>query len=141
MKLGKYFTLEELTATKTGLLNIPSTAERVALSELVSNILDPLREHYGKPIKINSGFRSKAVNTVIKGAPTSQHMKGEAADIDTGFDNAKLFHIIKDHFIFDQLIWEGGDNNCPAWVHVSYKTQGNRGEVLKMKNGKYTKWT
>ena len=68
-------------------------------------------------------------------------MKGEAADIDTGFDNAKLFHIIKDHFVFDQLIWEGGDNNCPAWVHVSYKTQGNRGEVLKMKNGKYTKWT
>jgi len=131
MKLGKFFTLDELIVTSTGLINVPNQSEKIALSELVKNILDPAREQIGIPIKVNSGFRSKAINAKVGGAPTSQHCKGEAADLDCA-DNAKLFNLISDNFVFDQLIWEGGDDKQPAWVHVSYKTQGNRGEVLRM---------
>lgn len=131
MKLGKYFTLDELTTTSTGLINSPNRNEIISLSELVKNVLDPVREQIGMPIKVNSGYRSPLVNKQIGGAATSQHVKGEAADLDCA-DNAKLFNMICDNFVFDQLIWEGGDDSQPAWVHVSYKTQGNRGEVLRM---------
>lgn len=138
MKLGKYFTLEELTVTNSKFLNVPGISERAALAELVKNVLDPAREELGFSIKVNSGYRSPAVNKAVGGAATSQHVNGQAADLDCA-DNAKLFNIIRDNFVFDQLIWEAGDDNQPAWVHVSYRTQGNRCEVLKMKNGKYTR--
>ena len=87
---------------------------------------------------VDSGFRCDKLNTALKGSNTSQHMKGEAADI-TSTDNAELFRLIRDNFTFDQLIWEDGDDSAPAWIHVSYKKHGNRKEVLKMRNGKYFK--
>lgn len=133
MKIGKYFTLEELTANKAGLTNNPDALAKSNLTSLVKNVLDPVREMYGKPITVTSGFRNMYVNKNVGGAPSSQHLKGEAADIDTKADNAELFKMIRENFVFDQLIWEGGDNNAPAWIHVSYKTQGNRNEVLQMK--------
>lgn len=139
MKLGKYFTLEEMTASSSHLDNTPSTEQIINLKQLVEHVLDPLRNLYGHPIKINSGFRTLAVNKEKggKSRPLSQHCKGEAADLKSD-NNALLFRLIRDTYLFDQLIWEGGDDNQPAWVHVSYKTQGNRGEILKMKivNGK-----
>ena len=138
MKLTEHFELSEMIHTNTGLLNVPNATEKENLKQLCVNILEPLRVLFGQQIKVNSGFRSKAVNTKIKGAATSQHMKGEAADI-ASTNNALLFKLIRDNFTFDQLIWEAGDDNQPAWVHVSYKQHGNRKEVLKMKNGKYTK--
>lgn len=131
MKIGKYFTLDELTATGTGIENNPNSSALVNLRNLVESILDPAREKLGMPIKVNSGYRSQAVNSKIGGAKNSQHLKGEAADLDCS-DNAKLFNLICDNFLFDQLIWEGGNDIQPNWVHVSYKTQGNRCEVLKM---------
>lgn len=134
MKLGKYFTLEELTVTNSSHDNTPNRSQILSLSELVENVLDPVREKIGIPIKINSGFRSIAVNNAIGGAKTSQHTKGEAADLDCS-DNKLLFEIIKDNFVFDQLI---NENNY-SWIHVSYKSQGNRGDVLEFKNGKYVK--
>jgi len=141
MNLSKNFTLEELTATSSHLPNVPTPEQKEKLAELVTNVLQPVREMFGKPITVNSGFRSLAVNKDKGGAlkPISQHCKGEAADLDCE-DNAKLFHLIKDHFVFDQMIWEGGNDVQPAWVHVSYKTQGNRSECLRMKkvNGKST---
>lgn len=138
MKLSAHFELSELIHTNTGLLNVPNEQERENLKQLCVNVLEPLRLLFGNPIKVNSGFRSKAVNTKIKGAATSQHMKGEAADITSG-DNAELFKLIRENFTFDQLIWEAGDDSAPAWIHVSYKKHGNRKEVLKMRNGKYFK--
>ena len=138
MKLTEHFDLSEMIHTNTGLLNVPNAIETENLKQLCVNVLEPLRVLFGQPIKVNSGFRSKSVNTKIKGAATSQHMKGEAADI-TSVNNSLLFKLIRDNFTFDQLIWEAGDNNQPAWVHVSYKQHGNRKEVLKMKNGKYFK--
>lgn len=134
MKIGKYFTLEELCKNKAGLPNKPNLTEQQALSELVLNVLDPLRELYGHPININSGFRSKAVNDNVGGANTSQHLTGQAADIDTEKDNGLLYRLIRDNFEYDQLIWEGGDDTSPAWVHVSYRADGkNRKQKLRMK--------
>ena len=141
MKLGKYFTLAELTATSTGLPNEPRANDINSLKALVENVLDPARALFEGPIIVNSGYRSKEVNSHknVKGSPTSQHLKGEAADLKST-DNAKLFNIIRKYCVFDQLIWEGGNDKQPDWVHVSYKSQGNRGEVLQMKvvNGKKT---
>lgn len=91
-----------------------------------------------EPIAVNSGYRTLEVNKAIGGAqkPISQHTKGEAADIEC-FDNAKLFKTIRDHFKFDQLIWEKGNAIQPDWVHVSFKSKGNRNHVLKYQNGEY----
>lgn len=132
--MWKYFKLSELTHTNTGLLNVPNKEQIDNLTALVENILDPLREMLNAPIKVNSGFRSILVNQYIKGAKTSQHMKGEAADLDF-HDNKLLFDTIRKNFDFDQLI---NENNF-SWIHVSYKKSGNRREVLEFKNGKYTK--
>jgi len=126
MKLGKYFTLEELTVTNTGLKNIPTADDIERLRLLVTNVLDPIREIYGKPIKVNSGYRSEAVNAKVKGSATSQHKIGEAADI-TCPDNKKLFQIIKQHTTFDQLI---NEQNL-RWIHVSFtKRKPNRRQII-----------
>ena len=137
-KLGKYFSLEELTVTHENLENNPGPTELLKLKELVKNILDPLREMINEPIAVNSGFRTLAVNKAIGGAlkPISQHTKGEAADIEC-FDNANMFQVIREHFQFDQLIWEKGNDRQPDWVHVSFKSEGNRNQILKFKNGEY----
>lgn len=139
MNLSKNFTLEELTRTTCGLANTPTNEEVARLTYLVTNILQPVRDKLGKPVKINSGFRSAEVNKAVGGVSTSKHCLGEAADIETD-NNAELFQTIRENFAFDQLIWEGGDDYQPAWVHVSYHSELNRMEVLRMKkeNGKTT---
>jgi hypothetical protein len=133
MNLSKNFTLEEMTATSSHLPNVPSEEEIANLTELVQHVLQPLRDKFNKPIHVNSGYRSQAVNKDVGGAlnPISQHCKGEAADLNTD-DNATLFHLIRFFFDYDQLIWEGGNEKQPLWVHVSYKTIGNRKQALKM---------
>jgi hypothetical protein len=137
-RIGKYFTMEELTVSRVKLINTPGTFERANLDILVTNLLDPAREMLGEAITINSGYRSPAVNKAVGGAqkPISQHTKGQAADI-TCSDNAKLFNLICDHFEFDQLIWEKGDERQPDWIHVSYKSSGNRGEVIEYHHQKH----
>jgi len=125
-KLGKYFSLEELTVTHENLDNTPGPVQIQKLKELVKNILDPLREIIEEPIKAIGGAQK----------PISQHTKGEAADIEC-FDNAMLFQTIRDHFQFDQLIWEKGNDKQPDWIHVSFKSNRNRNQILKYKNGEY----
>ena len=130
MKLSKDFILQEFIATKTG-LNNQLTSEALANIEfLVKNLLQPLRDAYGKPIKITSGYRSTEVNKAVGGSKTSQHTKGEAVDI-VAEDNKALFDLIKNNFDFDQLIWEYGTDKQPAWVHVSIKKTGNRKQVMR----------
>lgn len=138
MKLGKYFSLSELTVTNSGLENNPSAKEIGCLTELVKNILDPARELLDDQIRVNSGYRSPMVNRKIGGAASSQHVLGQAADLKCD-DNAKLFNLIRKNLPFDQLIWEGGSDNQPSWIHVSYSSR-NRREVLRMTkvNGKST---
>lgn len=131
----KYFTLDELTrsavATARGIPNIPGENEREALEVLTLALLDPLREIWGSPIYVNSGYRSPALNKAVGGVANSQHMKGQAADITTGntAGNRKLFALIRDGgFDFDQLI----DEADGTWIHVSYVSPSeNRRQVLK----------
>ncbi len=131
----KYFTMKELakssTADKLGIYNTPTTEVSVALSNLVTHVLDPLREMYGKAITVNSGYRCSKLNAAVGGAKTSQHMRGEAADITAGSktENKKLFELIRDNLPFDQLI----DESNYSWVHVSYvSTSKNRKQILSL---------
>lgn len=135
-QITKHFTLSELTSTNTGLPNTPNSKELAALKLLAEKVLEPARIKLGKAITVNSGYRSRSVNIAVGGANTSQHLRGEAADLKCA-DNAKLFHLIRTELTFDQLIWEAGNDTQPAWVHVSYCAGLNRGQVLRMRGGKY----
>ena len=130
MKLSKDFILQEFIATKTGLNNQLTSEALSNIEFLVKNLLQPLRNAFGKPIKITSGYRSVEVNKAVGGSKTSQHTKGEAVDMVTN-DNKYLFDLIKNKFDFDQLIWEYGTDEQPAWVHVSLKKTGNRKQVMR----------
>ena len=154
MNLSKNLTLDEVTQSPTqkrlGINNIPSPKEIANLKLLAEKIFQPIREHFGCPILISSGYRSKELNKVIGGSETSQHCKGEALDLDIdGFKlnitNKDIFNFIKSNLSFDQLIWEYGTDLNPEWIHVSYSSTGKqRGEVLRCNkiNGKpnYTKF-
>jgi hypothetical protein len=142
MQLSKYFTLAELTpsgtAKRLGIKNDPTPAHLECLKGLSVNVLDKVREHFGKPIWVSSGYRSKALNEVTPGSSaTSQHCSGEAADLDqdgrgTGVSNKMVFNYIKDHLTFDQLIYEYGTDANPDWVHVSWESTGKqRKQVLR----------
>lgn len=127
----KYFSINELTKTSTGISNIPNAEQVANLTYLVENLLDKAREELAMPIRVTSGYRSEAVNRRVGGVATSQHTKGEAADLVCA-NNAKLFEILKT-MKFDQLIWEKGNNIQPAWVHVSLKRIGiNRKQVIRL---------
>lgn len=120
-----------------GIKNEPSAEERLNLEALVENVLDPARAEIGHAVGVSSGFRCKRVNDAIPGSSkTSQHVKGEAADLVAGgpHENLTLAQIIIRQGKFDQLILEnvGRKDLWPQWLHVSYKRNGrNRGEILK----------
>lgn len=129
----KYFTIEELCrSAKAEAMRIDNTPTRdavMSLETLVECVLDPLREAYGKPIIVNSGYRSVPLNKAVGGARNSQHTKGEAADITVGSKegNQWLFNYIRDHLDYDQLI----DEYDYRWVHVSYDAcRCNRREII-----------
>lgn len=138
MRISKNFTLEELTASATakakGITNNPGQTDIVNLCGLVHNVLQPLRDWWGKEVKIGSGYRSLALNRAVGGVSNSQHMKGEAADLCIDGDTQKgksWFQFIKQHCEFDQLIWEKNPKTGAYWVHVSYRCDGkNRKQVI-----------
>lgn len=152
MKLSPNLSLAEVTksatAIKRGIVNAPTQEHLQNLKRVAEHVFQPIREHFGKPLAVSSGYRSEQLNALIGGSKTSQHSLGQALDLDAdvygGLTNAAVFHYIKDHLTFDQLIWEFGTDEEPAWVHVSYKAEGNRGEVLvayKDNNKtRYKKW-
>lgn len=146
MKLSNNFTLQEMvhshTANQKRIVNEPNEAQIENLRILCENVLQPLRDALG-PIHISSGFRSVKLNTAIGGSSSSQHcaLKGAASDIDMGKRNAEVFNYIKDHLVWDQLIWEFGTDENPSWVHVSYNEGHNRKQILKaIKQGGKTKY-
>lgn len=130
------------TALRRGLENIPDDDQLKCMEEIAEGLFEPLREWVGGPIKITSMFRGEPVNTAIGGSKNSQHMKGQALDLDDTYGhktNAEMYHYIKDNLDFDQLIWEFGDNENPNWIHVSYVThRANRKKltVAFKKNGR-----
>jgi hypothetical protein len=144
--ISKHFSYKELTRSQTairhGIENKPNQQQTINAKELAKNILEPVREFLKRPVFIGSWFRCFTLNKMIGGSETSQHCAGEAVDIDCDSLNVKIFHFIKDNLLFDQLIWEFGDDDNPAWVHVSFTTERkNRKQVLiAYKENKKTKY-
>tara|TARA_R110001592_G_scaffold175104_2_gene414124 strand:- start:4196 stop:4672 length:477 start_codon:yes stop_codon:yes gene_type:complete len=113
------------TALRKGLDNTPGSEQLKCMHEIAEHLFEPLRDWVGGPIKITSMFRGEPVNTAIGGSKNSQHMKGQALDLDDTYGyktNAEMYHYIKDNLVFDQLIWEFGDDKNPNWIHVSFVT-------------------
>ena len=141
MKISTNLSVEEvsksLTAKRKGVDNTPKGDHLNNLISIAQNIFQPIRNHFGAPIFVSSGYRSEALNKAIGGAKTSQHCKGEALDLDNDAvgkpSNAEIFYFIYDNLDFDQLIWEFGDTTeNPDWVHVSYVSEDkNRNRILK----------
>jgi len=123
------------SARRFGLDNTPTEADIVKIKLLCTHVFDKARAHFNVPLFVSSCFRSPAVNAAVKGQPNSQHMRGEAIDIDCDvygkITNIQLFEWIRDNLDFDQLLLEGGIN---GWVHVSYKATGNRKSVGMIPN-------
>ncbi|MBR5002379.1 MAG: peptidase M15 [Bacteroidaceae bacterium] len=129
----KYFSIKELcrsaTANELGIDNTPTDRAVENMTRLIKVVLDPLREAYGQPITVNSGYRSPALNKAVGGVKSSQHLTGEAADITVGSKegNKWLFEYIKNNLPYDQLI----DEYDYSWVHVSLDADMcNRGEII-----------
>jgi zinc D-Ala-D-Ala carboxypeptidase len=127
MNLSHNFTLQELIksheAVRKGLDNAPSPEIISNLQELSNMVLQPVRDHFGKSVTVNSGYRSPEVNTAVGGSKTSDHCKGQAADIEiVGVPNAELAEWIRDNLVFTQVILEFYTQGVPdsGWVHVSY---------------------
>ena len=130
----KHFTIQELTRSTTarrlGIDNTPPASAVTALHELVDKVLDPLREAWGGPIRVNSGYRCPELNKAVGGTPGSQHQRGEAADITVGSRNGnrRLLALIKRLDLpVDQCIDEKG---C-RWIHVSHRRGRNRRLYMK----------
>ena len=142
MNISAHITLTEATFSQSAVdnkINNTPTAEHLeAMKYVAENIFERVRAHFGKPIRINSFYRSQKVNKAVGGSLTSQHCRGEAIDVTGvpyGIKNSEIFHYIKDNLDFDQLIWEFGDKNEPAWVHFSLSMKGNKRQVIKAVKG------
>ena len=134
MNLSAHVTLAEFersdAAIRFGIENKMNEFEIERAKELCENVFEPIRAHLNKPIKINSGFRSAVVNKRIGGAKTSQHVLGEAVDLD--LHERGLFEWIIDNIDFDQAIYEGGNDVAADWFHISFKKGRNRKQALRM---------
>lgn len=134
----KYFTMDELThsatAIRKGIDNTPDSKVKANLTALVANILDPLREAYGRPIVVSSGYRCAKLNRAVGGVARSQHLSGQAADLQSAgksrSEHKKLFDLARKlNLPYDQLI----DEHDYKWVHISFNPKGNRRQVLHVK--------
>tara|TARA_R100001015_G_C4584350_1_gene140438 strand:- start:323 stop:805 length:483 start_codon:yes stop_codon:yes gene_type:complete len=141
MKLSKNLSLAEATksttATRLGIDNTPDDEWiEENLKAIARHVFQPVRDHFGCPIYVSSGYRGPELNRAIGGSRRSQHMEGRALDLDAdvfgGCTNAEIFQYIRENLEFDQMVWEFGDEDNPDWVHVSYVHDGvNRKRCLK----------
>lgn len=148
MNLSPHFTLEEFTNSPTakarGIPNIPNPERLKNMMDLAQTILEPVRAHFGKPIKINSGYRSPELNQAIGGSTTSQHSNGQAVDFEIdGISNAEVAEWITNNLPYDQCIlefWVANAGPNAGWIHVSYKRGGfnRKQKLIAFKNGSKT---
>ena len=139
MKISDHITYAEAihsnTAKRKGIDNTPNQTQVDAMKLLSEKIFEPLREFVKGPIKVNSFFRSMALNEAIGGVASSQHCKGQAIDIDDVYGyktNAEMYKWLKENLDFDQMIWEFGTDMQPNWIHISYVSEEeNRNKCLK----------
>ena len=144
--ISKHISYKEATHSNTALRknldNTPNDEQLKCMEEVAENLFEPLREWVGGPIKINSFYRSRALNESIGGSTLSMHMRGQAIDIDDIYGyktNKEMFNWIKENLDFDTLIYEFGNEENPDWLHVSYvNAEKNRNRVLRAvrENGK-----
>ena len=137
MKLSNNFSLKELTksqtATRRGINNVPGDLEEAILQQLCEHVLQRVRDHFGKPVTVTSGYRSPELNEAIGGSVTSDHCQGMAADIEiAGVSNYEVAEWIKENCMFKQLILEFYTPGIPdsGWVHVSYDYEENERKVM-----------
>ena len=134
------------TAKRKGIDNSPTAEHLENLKVISEEVFDKVREYFGVPLFISSGYRSAALNKAIGGSATSDHNLGRALDLDqdghgNGVTNADVFNYIKSNLDFDQLIWEFGTDKNPDWVHVGYRKGANRKQILKaVREGGKTKY-
>ena len=138
MELSKNFTLNELTksqeAVRLGIDNTPNKEHIENLKILCEKILQPIRDFYGMPVSISSGYRSVALCEAIGSSSKSQHTKGQAADFEVfGITNKQLADFVVQNLDYDQCILEFWNPNEPnsGWVHCSYNSAGNRKQYLR----------
>lgn len=139
MKISEHISEKEatksITALRLGIDNTPDGDTLINMKTLAEMVFEPLREWVGGPIKINSFYRSSALNEAIGGSARSQHCQGRAMDIDDIYGhktNKEMFEWLKEHIDFDQMIWEFGSGENPDWIHISYHSQEkNRNRILK----------
>lgn len=138
MNLSKSFTLNELTksqeATRLGIDNTPNEEQILNLKLLCENVLQPIRDFYGMPLSVSSGYRSAALCEAIGSSSKSQHTKGQAADFEIfGVANKDLADFVVKNLDYDQCILEFWNENDPnsGWVHCSYNSLGSRKQFLK----------
>jgi hypothetical protein len=140
MRLSKNLSLREVTksvtAKRLGIENEPSSWDVKNLSVIAKEVFQKVRDHFGVPIGVTSGYRSKELNEAVGGSKYSRHCEGRALDLDAHIygrvTNAEIFHYIKDNLDFDQLIWEYGSEAEPDWVHVSYiRSDENKKRCLR----------
>ena len=139
MKLSKHFTLAEMTVSQTasrrGIRNRPGPQQIEALKLLCVKVLEPVREHFDRPVIVSSGYRSPKLNKAIGGSSTSQHCKGQAADFTVpGVSNYELCKWMERKLNYDQLIYEYGES---GWIHVSYRVPYRNMELTKRRGTRY----
>lgn len=138
--ISKYISYEESvtsqTATRNKIINVPNAEQLICMQVVATKCFDVVREHFGVPLRVSSFFRNLLLNNSIGGVKSSQHCKGQAIDMQGmgGVTNKMIFDFIKENLDFDQLIWEFGNDENPAWVHVSYVSpEKNRKQILHIK--------
>lgn len=142
MQLSKNFHLSEFTRSQTAsrqnIINVPNSHHILALKLLCEKVLQPIRDHFDKPVIISSGYRSPELNRAIGGSSKSQHMKGEAADFEiTGIDNYELAKWIERNLNYDQLILEFYTGENSGWIHVGYSPRHLNQELTINKYGSF----
>jgi zinc D-Ala-D-Ala carboxypeptidase len=139
MNISKYISYKEAIRTDVrGVENTPTPDQLSAMKYVAQRVFDPVRKKVGGALFVSSFFRNAEVNKAVKGSKTSQHMKGEAIDIDCDIfghgTNKEVFDYIRKNLPFDQLLWEYGTDDNPSWVHVSLRRDNNnRKQVLRVK--------
>lgn len=134
MQLTQHFSLDELTRSSTaerrGIDNTPTADVVENLRTLCQAVLEPARVAFGAPIYITSGYRCAALNRAVGGKPTSQHLRGEAADLQVrGVANLRRLYKILDGFDHDQLLYETNAAGT-QWLHISFRQSGNRNQSI-----------
>jgi len=154
MKLSNNLTLAEViksnTAIRRGIDNTPTDAHIENLKYLAEKVFQPIREHFGCPIFVSSGYRSKGLNEAIGGSQRSFHSHGCALDLDMDgragdVNNEDIFYYIKNNLQYTELIWEFGTEDRPDWVHVAIakgREDEKNAKIAYREEGKtkYKKW-